>query len=706
MKTYITLLLCFLPFLTVNATDFYCDPVHGKKSNDGSKEHPWGALETVFENVRTFKPGDVIFLRSGNHGHVTVIGENEKYITVKKFEDEKPIISSIVFGTDVNPASRWIFSNLLFEGKTKPNAVFIHQNSSRIRLLENRFEGQNHDSAIQVKGTQCRVESNVILNYKSGIGVEGDKNQIRNNRIQFFKSNAIEISGNYNVLEYNLLKECIAEENLSSCGIRFQDNETKGNIVRGNSIINFVKPDRTQIGLLYGIYGGNITISESIIENNLVVTNSDKGISIKGRINQVKIVNNTVVNPYFGLSFKNAANINTAAAIQVLGEQNSSNIIIRNNLSNDVLFQSIKGIADHNLTLPVSVHDYDLCFKNWAKFDFSLGENSMALNKGILDLAPKQDISLNYRTMGNFVNVGAFEYTKIDESNSVISVPTQPSDRQIHSKGKGDWDGQAQIRIGGVAEKIDGAGVFPFKLPLIPGGKAIISANFKIDLLKIDNTPEGGVDLYGLPSKSNFWVTDDMFYQGTFGQDIAARPIQNNYINTDTYGGGVQTSTIGQNALKNYINTLIESNNQPEQYLFLRLNPNVKDVSDFNRWNIVSANSEEKERVPMLELTVGYPELNKGTTQIKPSVKNLIVAASSPMQAGDVIFYFLGFEENIKVDMKLLNFSGEVVFKQEVMPSILTNHVFRTDNLNLPIGKYILEYNMGDKNAKQMLFVW
>lgn len=707
LKIYYSFIICFLFVQTVFATDFYCDPLNGKTNNDGSINSPWKTLESVFEKGVKFNSGDVIFLLSGNHGDVKVIGENEQYVDVKGLKGQIPVINSVVFGTNESSAAKWTFSNITFKGVLNSNTILIHQNSSKIRLLENNFISNDNDySAIDLQGSQCKIENNAILHYKNGIRVSGDKNQVRNNRIEFFSNNAIEISGNSNLFEYNLIKESIATDSNVNSGIYFSEKETKGNVFTGNTIINFVKINRNSLGLLNGIYGKNTLISESVFENNVIITNGKNGISIEGELNNLKIVNNTVMNPYFGLDFKESDSINAPLTIKIIGKNDSSNIIIRNNLSNNVLVENIKGIADHNLTIPVSVHDYDLCFNNWALFDFSLSNNSKAMNKGTAEMAPSLDVSLNKRSLGNFVNIGAFEYTKIDESNEVFIIPSEVSDRQLHSKGKGDWDGQPQIRIGGVAEGIDGAGIFPFKLPIIPGGKEIISANFKVYLSKMDNQPEGGIDLYGLTPKSNFWVTDDMFYQGTYGQDIAARPIQNNFVNSDIYSGEINTVNSGKNELKNFLNTVFEAGSKSGDFLFLRINPNSKDVTDFNRWNFVSSNSTDEEKRPKLEITVGYPELNNGTTNKNEPIKNTVAVSSNPISNGDVSFYFLGFQPDKQIQLKLLNFSGEQVFQHTLKFSEVSNNVYRTKNLKLPIGKYLLESTTESETKKQLVFVW
>lgn len=701
------LLFIFLGIQSVFATDYYCDPVNGSMSNDGSQSSPWSSLDQVFSDKKQFVKGDQLFLLSGNHGDVIVIGINESYIKINGVLGETPVINSIVFGSENEKASKWTFSNIHFKGSVDSSTVYVFKNSAKIRLLSNYFSALNGSStAIEIHGNQCKIESNIILNNTNGIKVFGQKNQVRNNRIEDFGQNAIEISGDYNLFEYNLVKESVASDSIINNGFYFGGNDVKGNVIRGNAIINFVKVNRDEIGLLNGIFSDGGVISETVIENNLIVSNGSNGISMKGEIINSKIINNTVVNPYFGFTFSDVDKGNTPLSIKVEGGYKSTGNVIRNNLANQLDFKNVKGIADHNMQLPVKVHEYDLCFKNWALFDFALSKNSKALNNGTSELAPKYDANLNLRSIGNFVNIGAFEFTKINEANETFVINAEISDRQIHSKGKGDWDGQPQIRVGGTGEGIDGAGVFPFELPLIPGGKVILGANFKVYLKKVDNKPEGGIDVYGLPPKSNYWVTEDTYYQGIYGQDLKARPLQNNFVDSDDFGGEIKMNGVGKSGLKSYLETVFENGSKAGDYIFLRMNPSSTDVVDYHRWNFASANSEKKERRPKLEITVGYPALNKrGITNLK-EINNIVVAAASVMNSGNFNLHFLGFDEGVKCNVSVFSYKGEEVFKEQIIPSELVDNDYFSNDLELPTGKYILQYAVGETLKKQAMFIW
>lgn len=715
LKTnFIAAIFMLLVVNSIFATDYYCDPVNGNKSNNGSKSNPWNTLESVFAGGKQFQEGDKIYLLSGNHGDVIITGENTKYIKIIGVEGQKPIINSIVFGTDLAKAIKWRLDNVRIHSTTKTELVFIHKNSSKIRLNSNYIDsfrlnkGSEREEnkvliGINNNGSNCKFENNNINFVPIGLVIKGEKNQFRNNRIEYFSKNAIEITGNYNLFEYNLIKESLGENNSA---ILITSNPIKGNIIRGNTIINFIKPNRDKIGLMNGIYGVNLNISECIIENNIINSNNENGIALSGEINSSKIVNNTVVNPYFGLEFKGLKAVNLALSIKIIGTNNSNNVVIRNNLVNDLIVDKINGLVDYNLILPVDVHDYDLCFNNWALFDYSLSKNSKALNNGVVEFAPKLDASLNQRSLGNFINIGAFEFTKINDANETFNITAELTDRQVHSKGKADWDGQPIIRIGGSGEGIDGAGVFPFKLPLIPGGKKIISTNFITYYKNVDNKPTGRVDVYGLPPKANFWVTNDMFYQGTYGQDIKARPIQNAYVDSETIPGKTSLSAQGQIGLKNYINTIFETGSKAGDFIFLRLNPSSKDITDYHRWNFVSANSEKEDRKPILKITVGYPQLNKAGANNVKAIKNTIVSSANPLENGDISLYFIGFDKKDQIDITLFTFRGKEVLKTSLKLFDLKKNIYRTKNLGLKTGKYILEYTVGGVTKKQTTFVW
>ena len=114
---------------------FYVDPLNGSMSNDGSAAHPWKTLAEVLDGnqkliasqtysgnytkgdinlyatnvLGPIKPGDVIYLKSGDHGDVLVShAVNDEFITVQAAPGHTPILHSLV----VSGAAKWMFAGL------------------------------------------------------------------------------------------------------------------------------------------------------------------------------------------------------------------------------------------------------------------------------------------------------------------------------------------------------------------------------------------------------------------------------------------------------------------------------------------------------------------------------------------------------------------------------------------------------------------
>ena len=76
---------------------------------------------------------------------------------------------------------------------------------------------------------------------------------------------------------------------------------------------------------------------------------------------------------------------------------------------------------------------------------------------------------------------------------------------------------QQTARVGGATSTQDAAFVMPFKLPVIPAGQVVTSASLNINLITIANSPEGNVDLYGIPFRaSNIALYSEFHTVGTF----------------------------------------------------------------------------------------------------------------------------------------------------------------------------------------------
>lgn len=90
---------------------FYVDPSAGSVNNNGSANAPWSTLSAVitaglFTN-NTIKAGDTVYLRSGNHGSITLNGQNADFITIAADAGATPVITSVNI-----TGSKWIVKGL------------------------------------------------------------------------------------------------------------------------------------------------------------------------------------------------------------------------------------------------------------------------------------------------------------------------------------------------------------------------------------------------------------------------------------------------------------------------------------------------------------------------------------------------------------------------------------------------------------------
>ena len=66
------------------AATYYADPAKGSMSNPGSEDKPWKTLEEAASSgkLKSLMGGDILYLRSGNHGAVVFQGDNSDMVTI------------------------------------------------------------------------------------------------------------------------------------------------------------------------------------------------------------------------------------------------------------------------------------------------------------------------------------------------------------------------------------------------------------------------------------------------------------------------------------------------------------------------------------------------------------------------------------------------------------------------------------------------
>ncbi|HVU03495.1 MAG TPA: choice-of-anchor Q domain-containing protein [Polyangiaceae bacterium] len=414
------------------ARDFYVDPVAGADSGDGGQGAPWKTLATVLSagHVGTdVKAGDTVFLLSGYHGKITFSGGTySPPITVTKASGATPTVSSVGFaathgwvvrGLSVSPtyAPSPSVGDLVTMGKDTSDVLFEDSELFSVRDSSAWTADQwinEASSGISVRGDHETVRNNVLTNVRFGIAVDGPNALVDHNRIENFSADGLRGLGDYDVFQYNLVKNVYVDDTAgdSNHDDGFQSwsvgpggvgtGVVTGVVLRGNYILNREDPNQKLTNSLQGIGCFDGYFDQWVVENNVVITDHWHGISFYGMKNS-RIVNNTVID------------VNDVTPgppwIMVTAHKDgtpSENCLVRNNLATDYDVSGTNVTNDHNTTLKTAdLVDY---FLNPGTFDLHLLPTAPAIDQGTTDQAPSIDADGIPRPQGAAVDLGAYEW--------------------------------------------------------------------------------------------------------------------------------------------------------------------------------------------------------------------------------------------------------------------------------------------------------
>ncbi len=435
-------------FLLVNfscATNYYCSP-NGSMANNGlSKSSPWANLETVVSE-KTFAGGDVIYLMSGNHGFPVITKKNTGNVTIAKAKGEKPSLEKIKFdgasywmldGINITSGGNRLAKTPHLEHPVSPiieNSLVQVVNSSSHITLKNCFVYSIDDSspwtaddwnykawtAFYAHGcSHIAVENSHFKNINFGFQIANgcEYATLKNTLIENFGGDAIRAMGYHVRIENNIVKDSYDTNGNHDDAIQY--HQTSADVViRGNKILNVTDYSRNFIGPIQGIYGlgVNATLTDFIIENNLICVDHSNAICL-GRITKnCKIVNNTIVQrPDYNLQTNPRK-----PRIWVINNDSSGggpDCVIRNNIihSGDNAI-TIEGVnknwtVDHNLEGLSFPNDYKNIFESFTTENIDLHlriSAEVAIDKGNNTYAPTTDLDGNSRV--GIVDLGCYEY--------------------------------------------------------------------------------------------------------------------------------------------------------------------------------------------------------------------------------------------------------------------------------------------------------
>ena len=461
-----TLLLNILFTFNVTATNYYCDPVNGSMNNSGtSQNNAWTTLADVFTRGKAFKAGDIIYLMNGAHDRAYIATSNTGYVTVKALDGHSPKLGGVQFGDNT---SYWAFDGLIFtadgiggdfstsfiNSKSTTthlkitNCSFYMEDDSSSWTYDNWYEKtqDKSDYALRIRGNGFIFNNNHIKNVYFGLLTEGSDIEIKNNTIENFGGDAIQMQNCSNVLiEGNIIRNAYLENYRDDVGGWKSNHDdaiqllgitkTLDNIVVvRNEIYNFFDPttqdmiDNNLVSYqMQGIFLTDGNITNSLFENNLVVIDTYHGVSLNNSDN-TRIQNNTVIrNP----NHINPQNTEPWVAFYDGSKGGThTNGIIRNNLATQLVLNG-NNVFENNITVTLSTEN--TYFSDYSNYDFALLENSTAVDSGVNTGLSEIDLVGNKRLFGNYVDVGAYEYgsslsnLEFSTSNGFTVYPTKIS---------------------------------------------------------------------------------------------------------------------------------------------------------------------------------------------------------------------------------------------------------------------------------------
>ncbi|MBZ0136790.1 MAG: hypothetical protein K8I27_10495 [Planctomycetes bacterium] len=440
---------------SLNAADFYVDPINGSAAGTGTAGDPWLTIQQVVSDnliesrdwdthpystgaslqtrnpAAPVKAGDTIWLRDGYHGELILNGwYNSSAITIAAQAGHTPQLSRV----SIIGAQNWTLDGLSVSLEHAPS----YTQQTIITLRDDSFWGpashltvrncdvycvndtsaftaqdwlDNHATAFDMRSADSQLIDNTIRNTRYAIACSGPDCIVRGNVIENFSGDGIRGLGDYGLYEYNVVKNAIdvgdahhddgfQSWTVGSGGVG--TGAVTGIILRGNLFINHENPTHPLRTTMQGIGCFDGFFDDWVIENNVVITDHWHGITLLGARN-CRIVNNTVIDLYTGTPGPSWIEIGHH---KTLGP--SENCVIRNNLANTISIPSgqTNVIEDHNIT----VTNPALHFVDPLSFDMRLLDTSSARDAGSNSLSPSLDADQIGRPYNSTVDVGAYEW--------------------------------------------------------------------------------------------------------------------------------------------------------------------------------------------------------------------------------------------------------------------------------------------------------
>ena len=386
---------------------FYVDPANGNDRNSGSDTSPLKSLQNAIA-ARKFPPGSLVYLRTGDHGEIVVKDyPNRDFIHVKAEAGHTPSILSL----DVRATSHWLFEGLQVSRpsyhlmRVFPDASNVVLSANTLHAVDNAASWSELDwrkkasNGIEVEGPCSTVVNNRVKNVYMGIQMMADDGIAQGNHVSFFAADGMRANGSRLVLRQNRITDNLVVDDNHADGIQSFNIDGPGftdQTLDGNIIVQTTVRDKPYDGFLQGIGFFDGPYRRLKIINNVVIIPSYNGITVYDAYDSW-IVNNTVTGGKFPW-------------IMIADSKRrplSSNVIVRNNLSNRIDL-SIGAIGDHNMLLGPDPGLHFVAYDPLSyTFDLRLKPTSRAVGAGSDRFAPQVDVEGAPRVPP--IDIGAYQ---------------------------------------------------------------------------------------------------------------------------------------------------------------------------------------------------------------------------------------------------------------------------------------------------------
>ena len=400
------------------ATDYYVDPLTGNMSNPGTAASPWSTLAAVAGAKMGaipmfFAAGDHIYLRRGDHGTATITDKNTGDVFIEPEPGHTPAARISLINAD-----HWYI-----RGLTILSAVAIDNQTNENSDYDTFENCYMPNGGFSVCGNHITLRGNHIRDGGIHFLYHSNSGLVSGNTIEDFYSDAMNMKGNYNLFENNLVMN--SHKVSGNHNDMFQGWASTGNVLRGNEFRAYSDPNQPDlvspglsdvqgIGLFDGWY------QDWVIENNVVFVDHAIGIWVEGA-KRCLIKNNTVVRCGQNIAISGRPpNIRVAAkksaTAGVSGAASVDNVVLNNAAERFELDPAIDnsgssvGITMNNIVVAKSA--FGTNFLDWGKKDMHLKPGATALiDTGTsTNTPPVIDADGNTRPFGTAWDCGAFEY--------------------------------------------------------------------------------------------------------------------------------------------------------------------------------------------------------------------------------------------------------------------------------------------------------